>query len=238
MSRAATLVTGELLRRMPLPRPGQDGDKEERGRVLVIGGSREVPGGALLAGVAALRAGAGKLQIATNRSIAPVASAGRAGGAGRRACPRPRLAASHLSGRRPPAPGRPMRRRADRPRHDGRGGGRRLDGPAAGEAPATAFVLDAGALIDSPGSGAAAPPRRPGRGDAPCGRDGGALGIARDAIVADPLGAARQAAAMLQVVVVLKAGGPTSYPAGRSLDVRRGSGGPCDLGSATPSPAL
>ena len=39
--------------------------------MLVIGGSVEVPGAALLAGIAALRAGAGKLQIATGRSVAP-----------------------------------------------------------------------------------------------------------------------------------------------------------------------
>ena len=55
---------------MPLPIPAA-GDKDDRGRVLVVGGSVEVPGAALLAGTAALRAGAGKLQIATCRSIAP-----------------------------------------------------------------------------------------------------------------------------------------------------------------------
>ena len=68
---AGTSVTAELLRGMPLPRLNDDSDKDERGRVLVIAGSREVPGGALLAGVAALRAGAGKLQIATAAGIAP-----------------------------------------------------------------------------------------------------------------------------------------------------------------------
>jgi ADP-dependent NAD(P)H-hydrate dehydratase len=67
----ATAVTADLLREMPLPQPSDSGDKDERGRVLVVAGSPEVPGGALLAGVAALRAGAGKLQIATAASIAP-----------------------------------------------------------------------------------------------------------------------------------------------------------------------
>jgi hydroxyethylthiazole kinase-like uncharacterized protein yjeF len=38
--------------------------------VLVVGGSAEVPGAVLLAGVAALRAGAGKLQLATVRDAA------------------------------------------------------------------------------------------------------------------------------------------------------------------------
>jgi hydroxyethylthiazole kinase-like uncharacterized protein yjeF len=60
----------ELLKHFPLPHHPDDGDKEERGRLLVVGGSRELPGAALLAGVAALRAGAGKLQIATAASIA------------------------------------------------------------------------------------------------------------------------------------------------------------------------
>lgn len=39
--------------------------------MLVVAGSSELPGAALLAGTAALRIGAGKLQIATAKSIAP-----------------------------------------------------------------------------------------------------------------------------------------------------------------------
>jgi hydroxyethylthiazole kinase-like uncharacterized protein yjeF len=57
------------LRAHPLP-PVIDGDKETKGRVLVIAGSREVPGAALLTATAAMRAGAGKLRIATVESIA------------------------------------------------------------------------------------------------------------------------------------------------------------------------
>lgn len=59
-----------LLRRWPLPQPAGDGDKEDRGHVLVLGGSREMPGPVILAATAALRAGAGKLTIATGRSVA------------------------------------------------------------------------------------------------------------------------------------------------------------------------
>lgn len=72
MSRArrATEVTRALLRRRPLPRPDAEGDKDSRGRVLAIGGSAETPGAILLAGVAALRAGAGKLQLASVKSVA------------------------------------------------------------------------------------------------------------------------------------------------------------------------
>jgi ADP-dependent NAD(P)H-hydrate dehydratase len=53
----------------PLP-PVVDGDKDSKGRLLVIAGSREVPGAALLTATAAMRAGAGKLRIATGTSIA------------------------------------------------------------------------------------------------------------------------------------------------------------------------
>ncbi|WP_457091102.1 NAD(P)H-hydrate dehydratase [Microvirga sp. P5_D2] len=63
-------ITSEFLSRIPLPQPSEDGDKDQRGRVLVIAGSASVPGAALLAATAALRAGAGKLQIATCKSIA------------------------------------------------------------------------------------------------------------------------------------------------------------------------
>ncbi len=66
----AVALDAERLRSFPLPRLAEDGDKEERGRLLVVGGCRELPGAALLAGVAGLRAGAGKLQIVTADSIA------------------------------------------------------------------------------------------------------------------------------------------------------------------------
>jgi hydroxyethylthiazole kinase-like uncharacterized protein yjeF len=59
-----------LLERFALPHHPEDSDKEDRGRLLVVAGSRELVGAALLAGIAGLRAGAGKLQIATARSIA------------------------------------------------------------------------------------------------------------------------------------------------------------------------
>ena len=67
---AWTRLDPQLLRRWPLPQVAEDADKEARGRVLVVAGSREIPGAALLAGIAALRAGAGKLVVATARSVA------------------------------------------------------------------------------------------------------------------------------------------------------------------------
>lgn len=53
----------------PLP-PVRNDDKESKGRMLVIAGSRDVPGAPLLTATAAMRAGAGKLRIATVESAA------------------------------------------------------------------------------------------------------------------------------------------------------------------------
>jgi hydroxyethylthiazole kinase-like uncharacterized protein yjeF len=71
----ASDINPKLLRRMPLPQPDRDGDKEGRGRVLVAGGGPETPGAVILAANAALRAGAGKVQIATVRANAPAVAA-------------------------------------------------------------------------------------------------------------------------------------------------------------------
>jgi ADP-dependent NAD(P)H-hydrate dehydratase len=54
----------DALDRCPLP-PHLNADKEARGTVLVIGGSAQTPGAVVLAGLAALRMGAGRLQLAT-----------------------------------------------------------------------------------------------------------------------------------------------------------------------------
>jgi len=69
-SRRPVAVTAGLLKRWPLPQPGGSADKEDRGVALVIGGASEVPGALVLSGVAALRVGAGKLQLAGPRSAA------------------------------------------------------------------------------------------------------------------------------------------------------------------------
>jgi ADP-dependent NAD(P)H-hydrate dehydratase len=64
----AEIVTPALLRAWPLPPPGED--KGDRGTVLVVGGAARTPGAAMLAGLAALRAGAGKLQLAVASQVA------------------------------------------------------------------------------------------------------------------------------------------------------------------------
>lgn len=63
-----TLVDAALLRGWALPEPGSD--KEERGRLTVVAGSRGTPGAGLLSVEGAFRVGAGKVRLATTGSCA------------------------------------------------------------------------------------------------------------------------------------------------------------------------
>lgn len=231
--RATTPVTADALRRNPLPQPSQDGDKEERGRVLVVAGSVEVPGGALLAGVGALRAGAGKLQIATCRSIAPHLGLAvpealvlglpetPAGGVD------PQAAAALL----PPA-GRCNAVLIGPGMMDGEAVAALTAGLLAGlDGPA--LVLDAAALIGL-GASRDALKRHGGRVviTPHAGEMAGLLQIERSKVVADPLGAARRAAAQLQAIVALK--GACTYivtPQGEAWSYSEGNVGLATSGS-------
>jgi ADP-dependent NAD(P)H-hydrate dehydratase len=61
-------VSAQTLREWPLPEP--DESKYARGQVVVVGGALRSPGAATLAGVAALRVGAGRLTLAVGKSVA------------------------------------------------------------------------------------------------------------------------------------------------------------------------
>jgi hydroxyethylthiazole kinase-like uncharacterized protein yjeF len=63
-------IDSDWLADHPLPDHAASADKDNRGHVLVIGGSRRVPGGLRLTGECALRAGAGRLQLAAPESLA------------------------------------------------------------------------------------------------------------------------------------------------------------------------
>ena len=203
----ATLVDEALLRGMPLPRHEDGEDKNERGRVAVLGGSAEIPGAVLLAGTAALRAGAGKLLVATARSVAaPLAIA---------------LPEARVIGLAETAAGGLAAEAADAmATHCGRCDALVL-GPGMVDAEAVAtltaglleriegvcFVLDAASLYRL------AECRSALRGHAGrvvltphAGEMAGLLDVPQAAVKADPLGAARQAAADLQVVVAMKGG--------------------------------
>lgn len=66
----ATAITGRWIERHTIPLPGAHADKHDRGNVLVVAGSKSVPGAVILAGTGVLRAGAGVLQFAVPAGIA------------------------------------------------------------------------------------------------------------------------------------------------------------------------
>jgi ADP-dependent NAD(P)H-hydrate dehydratase len=68
-----SVVTPASLRVWPLPRPGHS--KRSRGRLVVVGGSPSTPGAAMLAGLAALRVGAGVLALAVAEPVAGAVAA-------------------------------------------------------------------------------------------------------------------------------------------------------------------
>lgn len=223
-------VTADLLRSMPLPRHGDDEDKEGRGQVLVIGGSREVPGAALLAATGALRAGAGKLQMATCRSIAPAMGLAvpeamvigvaetEAGGISAEAAEtligRAERCAAVLLG-----PGM-----ADQPAVDA------LTAALIAGTRQPALVLDAAALMNLQ-TQADALRAHDGRVvlTPHAGEMAGLLGITRNEVVAAPLAVARQVAARLHAMVALK-GGSTMIAAPDGRAWTYGGGG---IGLAT-----
>ncbi len=68
--KAPKALTRSALRAFPLPRQTDTG-KDAHGRLLIVAGNRQVPGAAILCAMAALRSGAGKVQVATVTSVAP-----------------------------------------------------------------------------------------------------------------------------------------------------------------------
>jgi ADP-dependent NAD(P)H-hydrate dehydratase len=204
-----TPVTPALLRSMPLPRHEDGDDKDGRGRVLVVAGSVEVPGAALLSGIGALRAGAGKLQMATCRSVA--IHLGLAA---------PEALVSGLDetpdGGISPDEADKLAKRAGRcdalllgpGMADGGGEAalltkRMLERMEAGPG----VILDAAALPDLRDGGTVLR-RHAGRVvlTPHAGEMAKLLGIPKDEVEADPVGAGRRAAASLQAVVAVKGG--------------------------------
>jgi hydroxyethylthiazole kinase-like uncharacterized protein yjeF len=206
----AQLIVPRLLDSWPLPQPHGDGDKDTRGRVLVIGGAPEMPGAIILAATAVLRSGAGKLQIATCASIAPHVAV---------AVPEARVFAlpETSTGGIAPAASAELAERAKAVDAVLIGPGM-LDEAATGalldqllpELEQTVLVLDAIALTCEP-----RPERAPARHarnailTPHAGEMATLLGIDKAAVAADPAGVAREAAAAFGSVIVLKGG--TTY---------------------------
>lgn len=228
---APVRVDPNLLRAHPLPRHMPGDDKEARGRVLVVGGDADLPGGAMLAGVAALRAGAGKLQIATAASVAAMVSiavpecrvfrlpegpdGAIAADAAKALLPQLAHAAVLIVG-----PGMMDEAAASR---------LVADLLAAPDSPA--LLLDAAALSGLT-THAAALRGRPAVITPHAGEMASCLGLAKDEVEADPLAVARRAAANLNCVVALK-GACTRIvaPDGRTFESSHGGVGLATSGS-------
>ncbi len=205
----ARLITPALLRGWPLPALDGRLGKEDRGHVLVVGGSAQVPGAVLLAALAALRAGAGKLQIATGKSVA---------GALAIAVPEARVIPLRESKRGELALGGARVLQAELSACDALlVGPGMMDGRAAIElirhvaaAGCGTVVVDAAALDAfrrgrAPTGRRAAEGRRPGFVLTPhAGEMARLCGVNRDQVLAAPEPIAREVAAALDVVVVLK----------------------------------
>lgn len=226
-------ITPARLRGLPLPPLDGSADKEARGRVLIAGGSAQNPGGLLLAAEAALRAGAGKVQLAATDGIATAVGV---------AVPEARVFAFPASGSDGIDPGaaKGIAERAE-------GADALLIGPglvdedAAGRLAAgvlkriekPAVVLDAGGLaalrrdpraLAHLGGRAVLTPH--------AGEMAQLLGMERDAVEADPADAALRAAEAFGAVVALK-GAETviAAPDGSVLRYTRGGVGLATSGS-------
>jgi len=65
-----TDITLDFFKSHPLPQYSPEADKTTRGRLLIVAGSRHIPGAAVLAARAALRSGCGGVRLAAPESIA------------------------------------------------------------------------------------------------------------------------------------------------------------------------
>lgn len=225
-------VTPGLLRAMPLPSPPDDADKQARGTVLVAAGSLLSPGAAILSGLAALRAGAGRVALAVPRQLAIPIGLGfpeagiHAFPSDEAGHPRPRLAGQRiveLFGQVDAAvvgPGFADERSA-----------RKLADRVLEATPARGLVLDALALTglwDTPartvalGGKVVITPH--------AGEMARLTGRSREHIEAEPVPMAREAAARLNCIVVLK--GATTVIAAPEGDCYLHAEGVVGLGTA------
>jgi hydroxyethylthiazole kinase-like uncharacterized protein yjeF len=231
MSTKPTLIDRALLRKWPLPALDGALGKEERGRVLVIGGSTCVPGAVMLAGAAALRAGAGRLQIATSRSVAPTVAVAM-----------PEACVWPLDESRDGEP-KPRSHRAIRKQIEGSdallvgpgmydmGLGRSLLAECVHGDSSTAFVVDGAALaalaempdcLHGHGAGVVLTPH--------AGEMAKMCKVERDCVLADPQTMAREHAQKFHAVIVLK--GPVSYVASPDGRLFQSTNGNLGLGTS------
>lgn len=202
-------IDAAFLRTLDLDPLSAASDKNERGQVLVVAGGRGVPGAAWLSGLAALRSGAGKLQLASTPEtavglgmVAPEAAIVRT----------PQTAMGEISARAA-SPLIEAGKTADAVVI-----GPGMSDPASANALALRLLVTLGkpAVVDA----AALPSRANAERFAPgaagravltphAGEMATMLDTIREDVLADPLAAARTAADLFRSVVVMK--GPTTW---------------------------
>jgi len=224
-------LTAAALAARPLPRPPEDEDKIARGTVLVAAGGPATPGAPILTGQAALRVGAGRLQLAASAAVAnalglAVPEAGVV------------LLPVSATGEFAAAAGPDLSRALA-------AGDALVLGPGVGDVTAAAALLEH-ALVDHAAIGvvadaAALPAVRDGARLAPlaagrlvltphAGEMARMMEMNKDEVAADPVGLARRAAADLDAVVVLK--GATTFIAAPGGPVWRHDGGVVGLATS------
>lgn len=226
------VVTPRLLADWALPAVGQSTDKDRRGRVLVLGGGTQVAGAVMLTGLAALRAGAGKLQLGVSEQVAMHLAVAVPEA---RVFPLPQTTAGELAPRAADVVAGALARTDAAVIGPGM-----LDEASAGELLARLLaeqgpplVVDAAAmpvLADAPGLAR----QRAGRLvlTPHAGEMARLCGCPREEIEAEPLAAARALAASLHAVIALK--GATTFivsPDGRAWRHDAGSPGLATSGS-------
>jgi ADP-dependent NAD(P)H-hydrate dehydratase len=222
-------LTLARLAAFPLPPLPAETDKNERGRVLVVGGGAWGPGAPLLSALAALRAGAGKVQIAAAQQNAAhlaiaIPEAAVVTAAATEDGEFKMEAAALLA---------PLAARA----HAVLVGPGMLDDQigarlalALAREGESALVLDAGALTALPLDQPFGPQSRSIVVTPHAGEMAALLGREKGLIEADPLGAAREAAARLGAVVAMKGG--TTFIVTPDGDALRHEGGAVGLATS------
>lgn len=197
-------VTPELLRGWRPPALGDHSDKEARGRVLVLAGGAQVAGATLLTATAALRAGAGKLQIGAPVSLVAALAL---------AMPEARVipAAESDAGELTPRAADDLAQTFARSQACVIGPGM-LDADGAGELALRLLAIDGpSVVVDAAAMPALAEaPERTRRRSGElvltphAGEMASLVGLPKEEVAADPLRIAREIAARLQAVVALK----------------------------------
>lgn len=223
-------LTATTLLDRALPEPQAEGDKEDRGAVLVVAGGGGVPGAAILTGVAALRVGAGKLKLAAPRAFAFDLGV---------AVPEALVIVAPTSPRHEFLPGAARALRSEASASNAL-----IVGPGMlGEEAARALALDllraheAGFVIDAaalPDVGCAEAFARHARGRVVltphAGEMAGMLSWTKADVLANPLSAAREAANLFGSVVIMK--GATTHIVSPSGETWRHEGGVSGLGTS------